>query len=465
MPPKTIRSLFRIASPLFVLAAASPLLAQAAAATPPPAAPPAIDSGATAWMLASTALVLLMTPGLALFYGGMVRTKNVLGTMAHSMFAMAIVTIQWVLFGYSIAFGPDAAGGAFGSPGAHLFLNDVAFDAPRTGLPGFPHMVFMMFQLMFAIITPALITGAFAERVKFAAYATFVAIWSTVVYDPLAHWVWGGGFLGAGPDAQHPSWIQTVTGGAAALDFAGGTVVHISSGVSALAFILVIGKRRGYPAAKILPNNLGFTVLGAGLLWFGWFGFNGGSALASNGLAGLAFTVTHIAAAAAAFSWATVEWLHRGKASVLGIVSGLVAGLVCITPASGFVGPMAALIMGLAVSPACYFFVTILKVRLGYDDSLDAFGIHGIGGTLGALLTGVFCELKYNPAGADGILGGNWKQLAAQAIAVVITWAFSFILTAAIVKAIDWTIGVRVAAEEEEAGIDVSQHGEVGYNF
>src|SRR5262245_9924012 len=350
---------------LLLLRAGGTVLAQAPAPSSPPVPVAKIDPGHTAWMLTSTALVLLMTPGLALFYGGMVRTKNVLGTMAHSMFAMGLITIQWMLFGYSIAFGDDTAGGLLGNVGQYLGLNGVAHNEPKPGTTDqYPHLIFMAFQMMFAIITPALITGAFAERVKFSAYCIFMLLWATLVYDPLAHWVWGGGLL-SGADT---SWLKK-TVGAGALDFAGGTVVHISSGVSALAFILLTGKRKGYPEARILPNNLGYTVLGAGLLWFGWFGFNGGSALASNDLASLAFTVTHIAAAAAAFSWAVVEWLHRGKASVLGIASGLVAGLVCITPASGYVSPMSALIMGLLVSPICYFFITAIKPKFGYDDS------------------------------------------------------------------------------------------------
>ena len=438
--------------------AAGPAPAAASATVTPP-----INPGHTAWMLTATALVLLMTPGLALFYGGMVRSKNVLGTMAHSLFAMGIITIQWILFGYSIAFGDNVAGGFFGDIGQYLGLKNVAFDAPRALPPPgeeYPHMIFMAFQMMFAIITPALITGAFAERIKFGAYVVFMLLWSTFVYDPLAHWVWGNGIL----SAADGSWLKSITG-CGALDFAGGTVVHISSGVSALAFILLTGKRRGYPESRILPNNLGITVLGAGLLWFGWFGFNGGSALGSNGLAALAFTVTHIAAAAAAVSWAVTEWLHRGKASVLGIASGLVAGLVCITPASGYVGPMAALIMGLVVSPVCYTFVTWIKVRFKYDDSLDAFGVHGIGGTIGAVLTGVFAEAKYNSAGGDGLLAGNGKQLLAQVIATLVTWVFAFVLTAIIVILLKATIGVRVEPEEEETGLDLSQHGEVGYNF
>ncbi len=436
-------------------------MGQAPPSDSPAASAPKIDPGHTAWMLTSTALVLLMTPGLALFYGGMVRTKNVLGTMAHSMFAMALITLQWVVFGYSIAFGDDTLGGLMGDVGQYLGLGGVAFDAPRNAADRYPHMIFMAFQMMFAIITPALITGAFAERVKFSAYCLFMLLWATLVYDPLAHWVWGGGLL----SGSETSWLKK-TVGSGALDFAGGTVVHISSGVSALAFILLTGKRRGYPEAKVLPNNLGYTVLGAGLLWFGWFGFNGGSALASDGLASLAFTVTHIAAAAAAFSWAVVEWFHRGKASVLGIASGLVAGLVCITPASGFVGPMSALLMGLIVSPICYYFITILKPKLGYDDSLDAFGVHGIGGTVGALLTGVFCQKQYNKDfGADGLIQGEGQQLWAQLIAVAVTWVLAFAVTAILVKILDATIGIRVKAEDEDTGLDLSQHGEVGYNL
>ncbi len=448
------------------------LLAQAPPAPTTPAAPaapaaeaPKIDSGHTAWMLTATALVLFMTPGLALFYAGMVRTKNVLGTMAHSIFAMGLITIQWVLFGYTIAFGDDTAGGLFGNLGQYLGLSDVFHDATKPGTADeYPHLVFCAYQLMFAIITPALITGAFAERVKFGSYCLFMLLWSTLVYDPLAHWVWGGGLLANNAASSPPSWLQR-TVGAGALDFAGGTVVHISSGVSALVFILLTGKRKGYPTGRILPNNLGYTVLGAGILWFGWFGFNGGSALGSNGLAGLAFTVTHIAAASAAVAWAVVEWIHRGKASVLGIASGLVAGLVCITPAAGFVGPISALLMGFIVSPICYYFVAVLKAKLGYDDSLDAFGIHGIGGTVGALCTGIFCQKKYNGAGADGLIMNEWTQIKAQIVAVVVTWVFAGAVTFILVKLLDATIGLRVKPEEEESGLDVSQHGEVGYNL
>jgi Amt family ammonium transporter len=423
----------------------------------------AIDPGHTAWMLVSTALVLLMTPGLALFYGGMVRQKNVLGTIMHSMFAMGLITILWVTVGYTIAFGDDTAGGLWGQFN-FAFLKGVDYDAVKPGTTSpYPHIAFMAFQMMFAIITPALITGAFAERVKFRAYVVFMALWSLLVYCPLAHWVWGGGIL-SGTDV---SWAKKLFG-VGAIDFAGGTVVHISSGVSALVFCLLIGKRKGYPATPMKPNNLVLTMAGAGILWFGWFGFNGGSELASDGTAALAFVVTHICAASAAFSWAVVERFHRGKASALGVASGLVAGLVCITPASGFVEPMPALIMGLIVSPICYFFVAVLKAKLGYDDSLDAFGIHGIGGTLGAMLTGVFAN-----EGLARVLNGlkaeepfvRSQQLGAQALATVVTWVFAAVMTLILVKVVDAVIGMRVTPEEEEEGLDLTQHGEVGYNY
>ena len=411
-----------------------------------------IDSGATAWLLASSALVLFMTPGLALFYAGMVRSKNILGTMMHSIFCMGIVTIQWVLIGYSISFG-DSVNGLFGNITTHAFLNGVPFDKPFPDTQ-IPHMLFMTFQMMFAIITPALITGAFAERVRFGPYVLFILLWTTLVYDPIAHWVWGGGIL----SGNEEMWLYKLCG-AGALDFAGGTVVHISSGVSALIFCIMIGRRRGYPDQPILPTNLVITVLGAGILWFGWFGFNGGSGLGSDGTAVSAFTVTHICAAAAAVSWAAVEWLHRGKASILGVATGLVAGLVCITPASGFVEAMPALLMGLIVSPICYFFVAVLKSKLGYDDSLDAFGVHGIGGTVGALLTGVFLSPLLN----DGT-GASFMQFKAQAIAVVVTWIYAAVVTVILVFLIDKTMGLRLSEDDEQSGLDLSQHGEVGSN-
>ncbi len=444
---------------LLVTVTVSFAVAQAPGATAPAPAPAAapevkIDSGATAWMLASSALVLFMTPGLALFYAGMVRSKNVLGTMMHSVFCMVIISLQWVIVGYSISFGDPSGGGLFGSM-KFAFLADVPHDkaavAAGTTYP-IPQLLHMVYQMMFAIITPALITGAFAERVKFGAYVVFMLLWTTLVYDPIAHWVWGGGLL----TNVKGTWL-TQTVGTGALDFAGGTVVHISSGVSALVFCLLIGKRRGYPTQAIMPNSLVITVLGAGILWFGWFGFNGGSSLNSDPLAVSAFTATHIAAASAALSWCVVEWLHRGKASILGVATGLVAGLVCITPASGFVTPMPALIMGLIVSPVCYFFVAVIKNKFGYDDSLDAFGVHGVGGSVGALLTGVFCS---------PILGATpgMAQLKAQAIAVAITIVYSVIVTLVLVIVIDKTIGLRLSEDDELSGLDLSQHGEVGYN-
>ena len=409
-----------------------------------------IDSGSTAWMLACCALVLFMTPGLALFYGGMARSKNVLGTMMHSLFCMGLVSVQWVLFGYTIAFGPDIGGVMGGFD--YLFLQGVSFTDPLEGQV-IPHMVFMTFQMMFAIITPALISGAFAERVRFGAFAVFTLLWATLVYDPICHWVWGGGILSG------DGWLGnlSVTGNNGALDFAGGTVVHLSSGVSALVLCILIGKRVGYPTQKMTPNNLGFTVLGAGILWFGWFGFNGGSGLAADGTAALAFTVTHICAATAAFGWAVIERIHQGKATVLGVATGLVAGLVCITPAAGFVEPMPALIMGLIVAAVCYFAVAVLKGMLGYDDTLDAFGVHGVGGTVGALLTGVFVS-------ENGVASGG--QFMAQLIAVVATILYAGGVTAILYYIVDKTMGgFRVSEEDEAAGLDISQHGEVGYDL
>jgi Amt family ammonium transporter len=412
-----------------------------------------IDKGATAWMLAATALVFLMTPGLALFYGGMVRSRNVLGTMMQSIFCMALVSIQWVILGYTIAFGDSSAGGLLGSF-KYAFLESVPHDQPFPGTH-IPHMVQMAYQMMFAAITPALITGAFAERVRFGAFVLFSLLWTTFVYDPLAHCVWGGGFL----SFSEGSWLKQAAG-VGVLDFAGGTVVHISCGVSALIFALLVGKRRNYPAQPILANNLTLTVLGAGLLWFGWSGMSGGRALDANEQAGLAFTVTHVAGAAAALSWAAVEWFHRGKVSVLGVLTGLVAGLVCISPASGYVTAMPALFMGLLVSPICYYFITVLKAKLGYDDSLDVFGVHGVGGTVGVLLTGVFCS-QFLPAGSKAGL----TQFTGQIIAVACTIAYVAVVTAILVLIVDKTMGIRVAGDDELTGLDLTQHGEVGYNL
>ena len=407
----------------------------------------AIDKGDTAWLLISTALVMLMTPGLALFYGGMVRRKNVLGTIMQSFIALGVVSIVWILYGYSLAFGPDI-GHVIGSL-KWFGLNGVGLAPDPDYAPTVPHQAFMLFQMMFAVITPALITGAFAERFKFKTYLVFVVLWSTFVYAPIAHWVWGVG-----------GWIRDL----GALDFAGGLVVHISSGVSALVAAIMIGKRRIHYDELSKPNNLTMTLTGAALLWFGWFGFNAGSALSSGQLAVSAFVVTHIAAAAATISWLLTEWIHRGEPTVLGAASGAVAGLVAITPASGFVGPMAALIIGLCVGVLCYFAVGI-KSKLGYDDTLDAVGVHGVGGTFGALATGLFASTAINPAGHNGLFFGNPMQLGIQAISIIAAIAYSFIVTWIILKLLDKTMGIRVNPDDEIEGLDLSQHGESGYSF
>ena len=409
-------------------------------------APQKIDSGDTAWMLVSTALVMLMTPGLALFYGGMVRKKNVLGTIMQSFVILCLVSVVWVLWGYTLAFGPDKWGVIGGLD--WIGLNDVG-QGPAPQATTIPHLIFMMFQGMFAIITPALITGAFAERMKFSALILFSVLWVTFVYSPLAHWVWGGGWIG---------------GALGALDFAGGTVVHINSAIAAIATVIVIGKRRGYGVEAMPPHNLPMTILGAALLWFGWFGFNAGSALSSGGLASVAFVTTNTATAAAALSWLMVEWIQRGKPTALGAVSGAVAGLVAITPAAGFVSPLSSIIIGIGAGIFCYIAVT-LKHRLGYDDSLDVLGIHGVGGTWGALATGLFASTAINPAGKDGLFYGNPPLLGIQAIAVVATYVFVFVATLIILKIVDRMVGLRVDEEEESIGLDQSQHGESGYIF
>jgi Amt family ammonium transporter len=402
---------------------------------------PKIDTGDTAWLLVSSALVLLMTPALALFYGGMVRRKNVLSTLMHSIAAIPILSVTWALFGYSLAFGPTRHG-VIGTL-AYAGLNGLWGEVHGT----VPTLAFVAFQMMFAVITPALISGAFAERMKFSAYIAFVLLWSTLVYDPVAHWVWADG-----------GWLFKL----GALDFAGGTVVHLTAGMSALVCALVIGKRSGYPRHRALPHDLTMTLAGAGLLWFGWFGFNAGSALASGQLAALAFMTTHLGAAGGALGWLFIEWKHRGKPTALGVASGLVAGLVAITPASGFVAPWAAIVIGLAAGVVCYGAV-LLKNRFGYDDSLDAFGVHGVGGLAGALLTGVFAQKILNDAGADGALFGNVKQLGVQVLACAATGAYSVVLTFGILKLIDATIGLRVPENEEREGLDATQHGEEAY--
>jgi len=387
---------------------------------------------------------MLMVPGLAFFYGGMVQSKNVLSTFMHSFFAIGIVTVQWVLFGYSLAFGESIGGFIGGSQ--FFFLNGVGVEANGT----VPHLLFMMFQGMFAIITPALISGAYAERMKFGAYCVFTLLWTTIVYDPIAHWVWGQG-----------GWLAEE----GALDFAGGTVVHVSSGVAALVAAVVVGKRKGYPSLAHQPHNLTMTVLGAGLLWFGWFGFNAGSALASGGLAGLAFVNTHVAASAGAIGWAVVEWLRDRKATMLGVVSGIVAGLVGVTPAAGFVGPLAAMAIGALSGVVCYYGV-VFKHRAGYDDSLDAFGIHGIGGALGAVLTGVFASTALNPGSVDGLLvAGNVGLVITQVVGVIAAAAYSALATFILLKVIDLVIGLRAPDTDEAEGLDKHIHGEVGYVF
>jgi len=405
-----------------------------------------VDTGDTAWLLASAALVLLMTPALAFFYGGLVRRKNVLSILMQCFMITCLITIQWVLFGYSLAFGPDVKG-VIGSL-AWFGLKGVGLDPNPAYAATVPHQAFMIFQAMFAIITPALILGAFAERMKFSTFCVFSLLWATLVYDPVAHWVWGvGGFLR--------------TGGA--LDFAGGTVVHINAGVAALASALVLGKRRGYPDRISPPHNLPLAVLGAGLLWFGWFGFNSGSALSSGSLATSAFVVTHIGAASAGLTWALLDWIVNSRSTVLGIITGAVAGLVAITPASGFVNPVGAIWIGIGVSVFCYIAVAVLKVKFGYDDSLDAFGVHGIGGMWGALATGLWATKAVNSAGNNGLFYGNPVQFLIQFKAVIVTAVYSFVMTFVILKVLNAVMGVRAAEQDERIGLDLTQHREAGY--
>jgi Amt family ammonium transporter len=406
-----------------------------------------IDTGDTAWILVSTALVMLMTPGLALFYGGMVRGKNVLGTIMQNFFAIALVSVQWILIGYSLAFGPDVHGiiGNLDWVG----LKGVGVDPNPDYAPTIPHIAFMMYQAMFAVITPALITGAFAERMKFSSFFLFTLLWSTLVYDPVAHWVWGVG-----------GWLKTM----GTLDFAGGIVVHLISGISALAAALMLGKRKGYLQEAMYPHNLPMTVLGAGLLWFGWFGFNAGSALSAGTLSTMAFVATHTSAVGATVIWVIIEWLHRGKPTMFGAATGSIAGLATITPASGFVGPMSALIIGLAAGAVCYTALN-MKTKFGYDDSLDAFGVHGVGGIAGTFATGLFAQTLINPAGTNGLFFGNQQLLISQMIAISITAIYSFGVTAIILKVLDKTVGLRVDEESEVSGLDISQHGESGYSF
>ena len=442
------------------------------APTPPAASPtpeqPKLDTGDNAWVLTSSALVLLMTgPGLALFYSGLVRKKNVLSVMMQCVFLMALMTLIWVLYGYSLAFGD----GKWIGDGKYLFMKNAGatwVEGKGSVIPLFPDLsipvlTHMLFQGMFFIITPALICGAFAERMKFSSMVVFMILWGTLIYCPLAHGVWGGGVLAYGSKHADLSF-----GGA--LDFAGGTVVHISSGVSALICALMLGKRLGFGSEPMPPHNVTYTAIGACLLWVGWFGFNAGSALAANGLAASAFAATHIAAAAAGLSWAAMEWALRGKPTVLGTCSGVVAGLVCITPASGFVTPMPALVLGVAAGVVCYLACTWLKPKFGYDDSLDAFGIHGVGGTLGALLTGVFASRATGATQSltgDKLLGliEGGGVLKAQVVATLITWGLAIVGTFVILKIVDAVMGLRVSRPDEIQGLDLSQHGEEGYIF
>jgi ammonium transporter, Amt family len=406
----------------------------------------------TAFVLMSAALVMLMTPGLALFYGGMVRSKNVLATIMQNFVMLALVGVLWALWGYSLAFGPDL--GHFIGNLDYLGLMGVGAEPLKTYSETIPHQTFMIYQAMFAIITPALITGAFAERMKFSAFVVFMILWVTIVYCPVAHWVWGDG-----------GWLKSL----GALDFAGGTVVHINAGIAALAAALVIGPRKGYKGygngtEAFIPHNLPMTVLGAGLLWFGWFGFNAGSALASGALASSAFTATHLATCAATLAWIGVEWVFRGKPTTLGAASGAVAGLVAITPAAGFVGPMSAILIGIMAGVICYLAV-LAKPKLGYDDSLDVVGVHCIGGIVGALATGLFACKLVNAAGADGLFFGNPGQLLTQIIAVLVTLVYSFVISYLIFKILDATMGLRVSPEEEVAGLDIGEHQETGYSL
>ncbi len=406
-----------------------------------------MNSGDTAWVLTASALVLLMTiPGLAFFYGGLVRRKNVLSILMQCFIIVCVISLQWMLFGYSLSFGPSFHGiignlDWIGLSGVGALPNP---DYSKT----IPHSVFMIFQAMFAIITPALIIGAYAERVKFSAFLLFTVLWATFVYDPLAHWVWNPG-----------GWLRALGG----LDFAGGIVVHVSSGVSALVLAILLGKRVGYNHKPIRPHNLPFTVLGGALLWFGWFGFNAGSALAADGLAANAFITTHIATAAAGLTWALVEWWHNGTPTILGTVTGVVAGLVAITPACGFVNPMNAMFMGMIVAVVCYVAVSIIKGKLGYDDSLDAFGVHGVGGTVGTVLTGIFAQKAINAAGADGLLFGNVHQFLIQGLMVVVTVVFAVVMTFIIYKIVDAILGMRVEEKNELVGLDLTQQSEAAY--
>jgi len=406
-----------------------------------------INSGDTAWLLASASLVMLMTPALGFFYGGLVRKKNVLATIMHSFFILCLISVQWVLWGYTLAFGPDI-GGIIGGLD-WLALRGVGMEPNADYAATVPHQAFMVFQMMFAVITPALITGAFAERKRFKAFVVFTLLWATLVYDPVAHWVWGVG-----------GWLRML----GALDFVGGTVVHITSGVSALVAALVLGRRRGLGSEAIEPHDATMTVLGASLLWFGWFGFNAGSALTSGGLAASAFVVTNTAAAMAALTWMTVSWLHKGAPSVLGASAGAVAGLVAITPASGYVDVSSAIVIGLGAGTICYLGIQLTK-RLRVDDALDVFGVHGVGGTWGAIATGLFASSAVNSAAANGLINGNPAQLGIQLLAVAAVVAYAAVMTFVILKVINLFVALRVPEQDEVLGLDASQHREAAYTI
>ncbi len=438
----------RLGKWFFGLAGFAALMGASRLALAADATAPVINTGDTAWVLLSAGLVFLMTPGLAFFYGGLVRKKNMLSVLMQCFMLMCIITLQWVIFGYSLSFGPDIKGliGSLSWAGLHGVGVTPFADYSAT----VPHQAFMIYQAMFAIITPGLILGAFAERMKFSAFVVFSLLWATFVYDPVCHWVWGvGGFLR----------------NSGALDFAGGTVVHINAGVAALVCALVLGKRKGYPDHMSPPHNLPFAVLGAGLLWFGWFGFNGGSALGANGLATSALVATHVAAAAAGLTWSLLEWKISSKPTMLGMITGAVAGLVAITPAAGFVGPVDAIWIGVGVSVICYFFVAVVKAKFGYDDSLDAFGVHGVGGIWGALATGLWATKEVNPAGNNGLFYGNPGLFLIQLKAVLITIVYSFIVSFVLLKIVDVLLGLRVSEDEERIGLDLTQHRESSYTM
>jgi Amt family ammonium transporter len=404
-----------------------------------------MNTGDTAFVLVSAALVMLMTPGLALFYGGMVRAKNVLGTIMQSFILLGLISLQWLLWGYSMAFGPDKLGIIGGLE--WIGLRGVGMEPYAAYGPTIPHQVFMIFQCMFAVITPALITGAFAERMRFGPFLIFSVLWATFVYNPLAHWMWGSG-----------GWLAKL----GALDFAGGVAVHLSSGVAAVSAAIIMGKRRGYGTEDLKPHNVPMTILGAGLLWFGWFGFNAGSALSASSVAGSAFVATHLAGTTGALAWIAMEWKFIGKATTLGAASGAVAGLATVTPASGFVGPLSAALIGLGAGAGCYLGIR-MKNKFRYDDSLDVVGIHGVGGVLGLLAAGLFASKAVNPAGADGLFFGNPSQLGIQAIAILVTVLYVFIVSFAILKFVDKVFGLRVPDHEEVRGLDLTQHDETAY--